>query len=130
GFDLSKPGPGGHLGELVAWDPIKQQKAWGVKYDLPFLGGTLTTAGGLVFHGTSSGWFKALNAKTGKELWQFNTGSGISQGPVTYMLDGKQYVAVVSGRLNSVVTFTGSVGEKVLAQTPEGGAVIVFELGN
>lgn len=129
GFDLSKPGPGGHLGELVAWDPIKQQKAWGNTYEMPFLGGTLTTAGDLVFHGTSGGWFKALNAKTGKQLWKFNTGSGISQGAVTYMLDGKQYVAVVSGRLNSVVTFTGAVGEKVLAQTPEGGAVVVFELG-
>ena len=47
----AKPGPGGHLGELIAWDPVKQEKVWGVKERTPFNGGTLTTAGGLVFAG-------------------------------------------------------------------------------
>ena len=96
-FDLGKGGPGGYMSELMAWDPVKQQKVWGNKDALPWLGGTMTTAGGLVFHGDVRGLFKALDAKTGQALWQFNTGSGISAGPMTYELDGKQYVAVVSG---------------------------------
>jgi len=68
------------MSELVAWDPIKQQKVWGSKEELPFMGGALSTAGGLVFHGNVFGVFKALDAWTGKVLWQFNTGSGITAG--------------------------------------------------
>ena len=100
-FDLAKAGPGDYMSELVAWDPIKQQKVWGSKEELPFMGGTLSTAGGLVFHGNVFGVFKALDARTGQGLWQFNTGSGITAGPVSYEVDGAQYVAVVSGRLKT-----------------------------
>ena len=64
-FDLGKSGPGGYMSELIAWDPVKQQKVWGNKDALPWLGGTMTTAGGLVFHGDVRGMFKALDAKTG-----------------------------------------------------------------
>jgi PQQ-dependent dehydrogenase (methanol/ethanol family) len=127
-FDLDKPGPGGFLGEMMAWDPINQKQVWSSKETLPFVGGALTTAGGLVFHGNIQGWFKALDAKTGKELWKFNAGSGISQGAVTYELDGKQYVAVVSGRLKTPPSFLGHTGEKIFASSPEGGALFVFEL--
>ena len=60
--------------------------------------GTLATAGGLVFYGTMDGWFKALDAKSGKILWQLKTGSGIIGQPTTYRApDGKQYVAIISG---------------------------------
>ena len=127
-FDLGKSGPGGYMGELIAWDPVKKQKVWGNQDPLPWLGGVLTTAGGLVFHGNVAGWFKALDAKTGKLLWQFHTGSGISAAPMTYELDGKQYVAVVSGRTHSVPPFLGAIGEKMIAASPEGGALLVFEL--
>jgi alcohol dehydrogenase (cytochrome c) len=127
-FELDKPGPGGFMSELVAWDPVKQQRVWGAKDELPFMGGALTTAGGLVFHGNVKGWFKALDAKTGKELWKFNAGSGISQGAITYELDGKQYVAVVSGRLKTPPSFLGKTGERVFASSAEGGALFVFEL--
>jgi alcohol dehydrogenase (cytochrome c) len=127
-FDLGKAGPGGHLGEVMAWDPVKQQKVWGNKDELLYLGGMLSTAGGLVFHGDLKGWFKALDAKTGQVLWQFNTGSGISAGPMTYQLDGKQYVAVVSGRTFSIPPFFGPIGEKMVAASPEGGTLFVFEL--
>jgi len=127
-FDLDKPGPGGFMSEMVAWDPISQKRVWGSKEELPFLGGALATGGGLVFHGNIQGWFKALDAKTGEELWKFNAGSGISQGAITYELDGKQYVAVVSGRLKTPPSFLGWIGEKVFAASPEGGALFVFEL--
>lgn len=122
----TKPGPGGYLGELVAWNPVTQKKVWGVKSDLPFNGGTLTTAGNLTFWGDMHGIFHAYDAKTGKELWKASLGSGIGAGPVTYSIDGKQYVAIVVGRTASIPAFLGDVGKKMTAATPEGGAVFVF----
>jgi alcohol dehydrogenase (cytochrome c) len=123
-------GPGGFMSEMVAWDPINQKKVWGSKEELPFLGGALATGGGLVFHGNIQGWFKALDAKTGEELWKFNAGSGISQGAITFELDGKQYIAVVSGRLKTPPSFLGHTGERIFASSPEGGALFVFELAD
>ena len=83
------PGPGGYMGEIMAWDPVNQKNVWGVKEDLPFNGGTLTTAGGLTFYGNLHGMFRALDAKTGAQLWQMGLGSGIGAGPITYSIDGK-----------------------------------------
>ncbi len=105
-----------------------QKKVWGSKEELPFMGGALATGGGLVFHGNIQGWFKALDAKTGEELWKFNAGSGISQGAITFELDGRQYIAVVSGRLKTPPSFLGHTGERIFASSPEGGALFVFEL--
>jgi PQQ-dependent dehydrogenase (methanol/ethanol family) len=91
-------GPGGHRGEVTAWDPIGRKPVWTVKETFPVWSGTVVTGGDLVFYGTMDGWFKALDARTGKELWKFKTGSGIIGQPVTYLgPDGKQYVAVLSG---------------------------------
>jgi glucose dehydrogenase len=99
GADLKMyAGPGGHRGELSAWDPLKRRKAWVVQERFPVWSGTVATAGDLVFYGTMDGWFKALDAKSGALLWQFKTSSGIIGQPVTYRgPDGKQYVAVLSG---------------------------------
>lgn len=93
------PGPGGYQGELLAWDPVRARKVWGVKDPLlPIYSGVLSTAGDLVFYGTMDGWFKALDARTGSELWKFKTPSGIVGNPITYLgPDGKQYVAVYAG---------------------------------
>ena len=127
-FDLDKPGPGGYLGGLKAWDPVAQKEVWFIKDDLPFNGGTMTTTTGLVFAGDIQGTFRAHDAKTGKELWKFNTGSGISAAPISYTLDGKQYVAVTSGRTQSMPAFFGKIGEKMVAASPEGGTLFVFTL--
>jgi alcohol dehydrogenase (cytochrome c) len=127
-FDLGKVGPGGHLGGVKAWDPVKQKEVWFNKDPLPYTGGVTSTAGGVLFHGDVKGWFKALDEKTGKVLWQFNAGSGISAPPMTYVLDGKQYVAVVTGRTQSIPAFLGALGEKVVAASPEGGTMFVFTL--
>lgn len=92
------PGPGGHRGRFIAWDPMKGTIAWENKEPLAAYGGALSTAGGLVFYGTMEGWLKALDAKTGRELWKFKTPSGIIGSPMTYMgPDGRQYIAVLSG---------------------------------
>jgi PQQ-dependent dehydrogenase (methanol/ethanol family) len=99
GADLKiKPGPGGHRGVFTAWDPVARKKAWEVTENFPVWSGALVTAGDVVFYGTMEGWFKALDAKTGKLLWQYKTGSGIIGQPIAYRgPDGKEYVAVLSG---------------------------------
>jgi PQQ-dependent dehydrogenase (methanol/ethanol family) len=129
-FEIGKPGPGGFMGEAIAWDPVKQEAVWRNKEALPYVGGMLATAGGLVFHGNTEGWFKALDQRSGEVLWKFNTGSGIHAGPVTYLVDGVQYVGVVSGRTHSIPPFFGETGRKMMAATAEGGALFVFERGS
>lgn len=127
-FTMHENGNTGYLGGVKAWDPVAQKTVWFNKDKLPWAGGILSTAGGLVFHGDIQGWFKALDAKTGKTLWKFNAGSGISAAPMTYTLDGKQYVAVVAGRTESIPAFAAAIGEKMVAASPEGGALYVFTL--
>jgi PQQ-dependent dehydrogenase (methanol/ethanol family) len=91
-------GPGGHRGELSAWDPVAGKEAWTLKERFPVWSGTLATGGDVVFYGTMDGYFKAVHARTGAELWRFKTGSGIIGQPVTYRgPDGKQYVAILAG---------------------------------
>jgi alcohol dehydrogenase (cytochrome c) len=121
-------GPGGFLGELVAWDPVNNKKVWSIKEDLPFNGGTLTTGGNLVFQGNLHGEFRAIDAKSGNILWKKNLGSGVGAGPITYMVDGKQYVAVVVGRTAALPAFLGDIGKKMTAAAPEGGALFVFAI--
>lgn len=89
----------GHHGELVAWDPIRARPVWSVKdMKFPLYSGVLATGGDVVFYGTMDGWFKAVDARSGKELWQFKTSSGIIGNPMTYIgPDGRQYVAIYSG---------------------------------
>ena len=129
GNDFSvNPGHGDHLGQLLALDPATQKPAWTMDLPLPWNGGTMTTAGNLVFFGDIQGHFHALNAKTGKPLWQMNVGSGVGAGPMTYSVDGKQYVAILVGRGESPPAFMGEIGKKIMAATPEGGTLFVFSL--
>jgi len=85
------------FGRLVAWDPVKQKEAWRVDYPSPWNGGTLTTAGNLVFQGTADGRFVAYDATTGKTLWETPTGTGVVAAASTYLVDGVQYVSVAVG---------------------------------
>lgn len=91
-------GPGGNLGALIAWDPVRAEKAWEIPEDFAVWSGTMATGGNLAFYGTLDGELKAVDAESGELLWSFNTGSGIVGGPITYLgPDGRQYVAVLSG---------------------------------
>jgi PQQ-dependent dehydrogenase (methanol/ethanol family) len=91
-------GPGGNRGFFTAWDPVRRRIAWRIKEDLPLWSGAVATAGDLVFYGTMDGWFKAVDARTGKLLWQFKCGSGIIGQPISYRgPDGRQYIAVLAG---------------------------------
>jgi PQQ-dependent dehydrogenase (methanol/ethanol family) len=93
------PGPGGYQGEFMAWDVQNAKKVWSIKdSDFPVYSGVLTTGGDLAFYGTMDGWFRAVDDRSGKVLWQFKTASGIVGNPMTFTgPDGKQYVAIYSG---------------------------------
>lgn len=85
------------FGRLIAWDPLRQKEAWRYEHKVPWNGGTLTTAGNLVFQGTADGRFLAFDATTGKLLWEAPTGNGVIAAPATYGIDGRQYVSIAVG---------------------------------
>jgi quinohemoprotein ethanol dehydrogenase len=111
------------FGRLIAWDPVKQQQVWKQDYPSPWNGGTLTTAGNLVFQGAADGRLVAYNATSGEKLWESPTGTGIVAGPATYLIDGVQYVSVAVG-------WGGVFGEAARATDNEGpGTVFTFAAG-
>lgn len=111
------------FGRLVAWDPVTQKEAWGVDYASPWNGGTLTTAGNLVFQGTADGRMLAYDATTGEKLWESPTGTGVVAAPSTYMVDGRQYVSVAVG-------WGGVYGLAQRATEKQGpGTVFTFAIG-
>jgi lanthanide-dependent methanol dehydrogenase len=137
-------GPGGNRGVLTAWDPVARRKVFEIKEDLPLWSPALATAGGLVFYGTMDGWFKAIDARSGKLLWQFKTASGIIGQPISYRgPDGRQYIAVpsgIGGWAGAIVAAdldprdpTAALGfvnatKDLPARTSKGGMVYVFAL--
>ncbi|WP_341646588.1 methanol/ethanol family PQQ-dependent dehydrogenase [Thauera sp. SDU_THAU2] len=116
-----------HIGILRAIDPVSGKIAWEHKEEFPLWAGTLTTAGGLIFTGTSDGYVKAFDAKNGKELWKFQTGSGVVSVPVTWEMDGEQYVAIQSGYGGAVPLWGGDMAE-LTKQVTQGGSMWVFKL--
>lgn len=98
GMALNPVAPtGAPFGRLIAWNPVTQKQAWSHDYPAPWNGGTLTTAGNLVFQGTATGQLFAYNAKTGNQLWKTEVGEGVIAAPITYSVDGKQYVSIAVG---------------------------------
>ena len=84
-------------GRLIAWDPVTQSERWSVEEHIATNGGVLSTAGNLVFQGQGTGEFAAFAADTGKKTWSIQTGSAIESIPVTYAVNGDQYVLVPVG---------------------------------
>jgi quinohemoprotein ethanol dehydrogenase len=84
-------------GHLVAWDPVKQAEVWRVDHPGPVNSGILSTVGNLVFQGTGLGQFEAFRADTGEKLWSAPTQSGVIAGPISYSVNGQQYVAILAG---------------------------------
>jgi lanthanide-dependent methanol dehydrogenase len=92
------PPPGEtHMGNFIAWDASNGKIVWSNKEQFSVWSGALATAGGVVFYGTLEGYLKAVDAKTGKELYKFKTPSGIIGNVMTYEQGGRQYVAILSG---------------------------------
>ncbi|TNE89926.1 MAG: PQQ-dependent dehydrogenase, methanol/ethanol family, partial [Rhodobacteraceae bacterium] len=116
-----------YIGSLKAMDPNTGEVKWEYKNDAPLWGGTMATAGGLVFFGTPEGKFIALDDETGEELWSFQTGSGIVGQPITWEQDGEQYVTVMSGWGGAVPLWGGEVAKHV-NYLNQGGMVWTFRL--
>jgi alcohol dehydrogenase (cytochrome c) len=119
GVDYQMYRMGDTIGHLRAIDVAGKKIVWDVPSPLPLFAGMLVTKGGVLFTGDLRGRVLAFDAKTGKELWKFQTGSGINASPITYELDGKQYVAILSG-LGGDPSFYYSA--------PKGGMLWVFAI--
>ena len=118
----------GEKGYLLAWDPVKHQQVWRFDFKGPWNGGTMATGGNLVFAGDATGGFNAFRADDGARVWSFDAQSAVMGGSSTYMLDGEQYVAVLSGwggafPLNTGVPAAKSGNLRNLSR------VLVFKLG-
>jgi PQQ-dependent dehydrogenase (methanol/ethanol family) len=120
-------------GYLSAWDPVEKRKLWQVRHPMAVNGGILATAGGLVFQGTGTGGFHAYDAANGEHLWGFQTDSSILAGPISYSLDGEQYIAVTQGAGGGAMLVMGNnitqkivVKENALAKNPN--RLLVFKL--
>jgi PQQ-dependent dehydrogenase (methanol/ethanol family) len=133
----------GTMGNFIAWDAGTGKIVWSKPEKFSVWSGALTTAGGVVFYGTLEGYLKAVDSKTGKELWKFKTPSGIIGNVFTYMHGGKQYVGVYSGiggwagigmaaGLEKDQDGLGAVGgyKELKKYTELGGSLTVFALGN
>ncbi len=114
-------------GHLLAWDPVEQKEVWRAQYAVPWNGGTLATAGNLVFQGTSDGRFMVYRATDGEGLFQATAGTGIIAAPVTYLVDGEQYVSVLAG-WGGIFALVG--GDAALAAgANNSGRLLTFKLG-
>lgn len=116
------------LGHLAAWDPVAQEERWRVQYLGPWNGGVLSTAGDLVFQGTAAGFLKAYDANTGTELWESPTQSAIVAPPVTFEVDGEQYLTVMAGWGGIFPIITGPLS-LTSGQTLDNSRILTFKIG-
>jgi alcohol dehydrogenase (cytochrome c) len=116
-----------HIGALRAVDPRNGKIVWEALEPMPLWAGVLSTRGNLVFTGTSDGYVKAFDARNGKELWKFQTGSGVVSQPVTWEDNGKQYIGIASGYGGAVPLWGGDMADQTRTVS-QGGSFWVFEL--
>ncbi|MBS0612881.1 MAG: PQQ-dependent dehydrogenase, methanol/ethanol family [Proteobacteria bacterium] len=115
-----------YKGHLIAWDPVAKKEIWRQNYDQIWNGGTLATAGNLVFQGTADGRFVAYSADKGVKLWETSANTGVMAGPVSYSVNGEQYIAVAAGWGGAYPLALGAMGAaKVRAEA----RVLAFKLG-
>ena len=114
-------------GRLLAWDPVKQEAAWSVEHGGPWNGGVLSTAGGVVFQGTADAHFAAYDAANGEQLWRDFTQTGIVAAPISYEIDGEQYIAVAAGWGGAYALAYGGVAPT--GSEAKVGRVLVYKAG-
>lgn len=116
-----------YVGTLRAMNPLTGELVWEHKERMPLWAGVLATKGGLIFTGTGDGFFKAFDAATGEELWKFQTGSGIVSPPITWEMNGEQYVGVTSGYGGAVPLWGGDMAE-LTKPISQGGSFWAFKI--
>lgn len=114
-------------GFVSAWDPIKQEEVWRIQHAGSWNGGMLTTAGNLIFQGNSQGYFKAYRADNGEELWASDAQTGVVAAPVTYTVDGEQYISVVAGWGGAFALAAGGAAEKLKQKNR--GRILTYKIG-
>jgi alcohol dehydrogenase (cytochrome c)/quinohemoprotein ethanol dehydrogenase len=119
----------GSKGALVAWDPVAQAERWRVQHAGPWNGGTLTTAGNLVVQGLATGRLEIYSADEGETLWSFDAQTGVLAGPMTYTVDGEQYIAVAAGWGGSYALIPGGLAKSHGAATRNISRILVFKQG-
>ena len=115
-------------GHLAAWDPVTQSERWRVQYPGPWNGGVLTTAANLVFQGTAAGFLHAYDATNGNVLWEFPTQTGIVAPPMTYAVDGEQYLTIMAGWGGIFPLITGPIASSS-GPTINRSRILTFRLG-
>jgi alcohol dehydrogenase (cytochrome c) len=127
--EITLTNPPGKKGDgwLGAFDPLTGKQAWKIRFELPPLSSVLATAGGLVFTGDMVGNLYAFDADNGKELWKFNAGSGARGGPISYAVNGKQYIAIPTGLGSHAPGFMAGAFPQI-KDLPGGAALLVFSL--
>jgi quinohemoprotein ethanol dehydrogenase len=126
--DLTEKDPPEARGFLLAWDPVAQKEVWRVAHEGFWNGGVLATAGGLVFQGSGDGRIAAHDAATGARLWAIRSHTGIMAPPISYEIDGEQYVAVAAGWGGGVIA-GGRVEQAIITEYHNEGRVLAFKLG-
>ena len=116
-------------GRLTAWDPIAQQEVWRHEHGGAWNGGTLSTAGGLVFQGNRNNELSAYDAENGKVLWTADVQTGIVAAPATYMVDGEQYIAIVAGWGGILPLLLGEMSHGDEGAKGNISRVLVYKLG-
>jgi len=116
-----------YKGRLVAWDPVQQKAVWNQEYRTIYNGGTLSTAGNLVFQGTADGRVVAYAADTGRKLWESPANTGVMAGPVTYQVKGEQYVSFMAGWGGTFPLLLGPLAQNARVK-PEA-RVLTYKLG-
>lgn len=120
---------GPNRGRVIAWDAGTGSVAWQAQETYPVTGGILSTAGGLAFYGTMDGWLKAVDARSGLELWRFKTPSGIVGSPISFSgPDGKQYIAILAGLGGWIGLGANGAFPRMAEISTAGGTLIVFGL--
>lgn len=114
-------------GYLAAWDPVAQKEVWRVQHATAWNGGLLSTSGGLIFQGRADGQFAAYSAETGELLWESPTYIGIIAAPVSYSIDGEQYITVVAGWGGAYGLASGAPRHR--ANVLSDGRILTYKLG-
>lgn len=115
-------------GHLLAWDPVAQKEVWRVQYPGPWNGGVLSTASNLVIHGSAAGYLNIYRASDGKMLWEFPAQTGVVAPPVTYAVNGEQYLTVMAGWGGIFPLITGPLSE-ASGQVVNRSRILTFKLG-